>query len=80
MAQQFTKVAKIQKQIQIEKSRRELVSLNTLLPEMTPEQTEEALMKMHKLCLLVGGRISVLLEYSDSGKRYLTLKSFFNQE
>lgn len=33
---QYTKAAKLQKQIQIEKSRKELVPLNTLLPEMTP--------------------------------------------
>ena len=70
LAQQFTKVAKIQKQIQIEKSRRELVPLNTLLPEMTPEQTEEALMKMHKVFVMADMLYGFALDFESTIQKY----------
>ena len=67
---QYTKVAKLQKQIQIEKSRKELVPLNTLLPEMTPEQTEEALMKMHKVFVMADMLYGFALDFESTIQKY----------
>ena len=67
---QYTKAAKLQKQIQIEKSRKELVPLNTLLPEMTPEQTEEALMKMHKVFVMADMLYGFALDFESTIQKY----------
>ena len=60
MAGQYVKVAKIQKQIKTEMSRKENVALNTILPQMDQKQTEEALMKMHKMFVHFTSRHSLL--------------------
>lgn len=70
LAQQFTKVAKIQKQIQIEKSRRELVPLKNLLPDMTPEETEESLMKMHKVFVMADMLYGFALDFEKTVQKY----------
>ena len=67
---QYTKAAKIQKQISLEKSRKELVPLNTLLPEMTPEQTEEALMKMHKVFVMADMLYGFALDFESTNQKY----------
>ena len=67
---QYTKAAKIQKQISLEKSRKELVPLNTLLPEMTPEQTEEALMKMHKVFVMADMLYGFALDFESTIQKY----------
>ena len=67
---QYTKVAKIQKQISLEKSRKELVPLNTLLPEMTTEQTEEALMKMHKVFVMADMLYGFALDFESTIQKY----------
>lgn len=70
LAQQFTKVAKIQKQIQIEKSRRELVPLKNLLPGMTPEETEDSLMKMHKVFVMADMLYGFALDFEKTVQKY----------
>lgn len=70
LAQQFTKVAKIQKQIQIEMSRREFVPLKNLLPDMTPEETEESLMKMHKVFVMADMLYGFALDFEKSVQKY----------
>ena len=70
LAQQFTKVAKIQKQIQIEKSRRELVPLKNLLPGMTPEETEDSLMKMHKVFVMADMLYGFAIEFEQTVQKY----------
>lgn len=70
LAQQFTKVAKIQKQIQIEKSRRELVPLKNLLPGMTPEETEESLMKMHKVFVMADMLYGFSIDFEQTVQKY----------
>lgn len=70
LAQQFTKVAKIQKQIQIEKSRRELVPLKNLLPGMTPEETEESLMKMHKVFVMADMLYGFAIDFEQTVQKY----------
>ena len=67
---QYTKAAKIQKQISLEKSRKELVPLNTLLPEMTTEQTEEALMKMHKVFVMADMLYGFALDFESTIQKY----------
>ena len=70
LKQQFTKVAKIQKQIQIEKSRRELVPLKNLLPGMTPEETEDSLMKMHKVFVMADMLYGFAIEFEQTVQKY----------
>lgn len=70
MAQQYTKVAKLQKQIKTEMSRRELVPLQTLLPQMTPEQTEQALLKMHKVFVLADMLYGFALDFEGTIQKY----------
>lgn len=67
---QYTKAAKIQKQITLEKQRKELVPLNTLLPEMTQEQTEEALMKMHKVFVMADMLYGFALDFESTIQKY----------
>ena len=67
---QYTKAAKIQKQISLEKSRKELVPLNTLLPEMTTEQTEEALLKMHKDFVMADMLYGFALDFESTIQKY----------
>lgn len=70
LSDQYTKAAKIQKQISLEKSRKELVPLNTLLPEMTTEQTEEALMKMHKVFVMADMLYGFALDFESTIQKY----------
>ena len=67
---QYTKAAKLQKQIQIEKSRRELVPLKNLLPGMTPEETEESLMKMHKVFVMADMLYGFALDFEKTVQKY----------
>ena len=67
---QYTKAAKIQKQITLEKQRKELVPINTLLPEMTQEQTEEALMKMHKVFVMADMLYGFALDFESTIQKY----------
>ena len=70
MAQQYTKVVKLQKQIKTEMSRRELVPLQSLLPQMTPEQTEEALIKMHKVFVLADMLYGFAVDFESTIQKY----------
>lgn len=70
MRQQYTKVAKIQKQIQIEKQRKERVALNTILPHMDQKQTEEALMKMHKMFVTADLLYGFAMDFESCIRRY----------
>ena len=67
---QYTKAAKLQKQIQIEKSRRELVPLKNLLPGMTPEETEDSLMKMHKVFVMADMLYGFAIEFEQTVQKY----------
>ena len=67
---QYTKVAKLQKQIQIESSRRELVPLQKLLPGMTPEETEQSLMKMHKVFVVADMLYGFAIEFEKTIQKY----------
>lgn len=70
MAQQYTKVAKLQKQIKTEMSRKENVPLSTLLPGMSERQTEEALTKMHKLFITADLLYGYALEFETTIRKY----------
>lgn len=70
MSQQYTKVVKLQKQIKTEMSRRELVPLQSLLPQMTPEQTEEALIKMHKVFVLADMLYGFAVDFESTIQKY----------
>lgn len=67
---QYTKVAKLHKQIQIEKSRRELVPLKSLLPGMTPEETEDSLMKMHKVFVMADMLYGFAIDFEQTVQKY----------
>ena len=70
MKQQYTKASKIQKQIQTELQRKELVPLQTLLPQMTSVQTEEALMKMHKVFIIADMLYGFALDFESTIQKY----------
>lgn len=70
MNQQYTKVAKLQKQINLEISRKEHVPLSTILPQMTSEQTEEALRKMHKVFITADLLYGFALDFENTVKKY----------
>lgn len=70
MHRQYTKVAKIQKQIQTELARKENVSLKSLLPHMTQEQTESSLMKMHKVFVIADLLYGYALDFENDIRKY----------
>lgn len=70
MNQQYTKVAKIQKQINLEISRKEHVPLSTILPQMTSEQTEDALCKMHKVFVTADLLYGFALDFESTVQKF----------
>ena len=70
MNRQYSKVAKIQSQIKTEMSRREFVPLQSLLPKMTEEQTEESLIKMHKVFILADMLYGFALDFESTIQKY----------
>ena len=67
---QYVKVAKLQKQLKLEMSKKEFVPLNTILPKMDQKQTEEALMKMHKMFVTADLLYGFAMDFENCIQRY----------
>ena len=67
---QYTKVAKLQNQIKAELHRKENVPLKKLLPEMTPQQIEESLTKMHKVFITADMLYGFALDFESAVRKF----------
>ena len=70
LKQQYSKIAKLRQQIQIEMNRKEHVPLQTLLPGMSEQQKEEALCRMHKLFITADLLYGFALDFENTIRKY----------
>lgn len=70
MQRRYTRVANLQQKIKAELQRREQVPLSIILPEMTEEQMESQLMKMHKVFVVTDMLYGYALEFEEDLKKF----------